>query len=83
MPEMTEGIEIEFNKQDNDYFENQWNNNIDANILVIALLETINDICKENNLNTNEQLEKYMNMGSIDNYNTEDEKRLKEEYKTF
>lgn len=83
MPEMTEGIEIEFNKQDNDYFENQWNNNIDANILVIALLETINDVCKENNLNTNEQLEKYMNMGSIDNYNTEDEKRLKEEYKTF
>jgi len=83
MPEMTEGIKIEFNKQDNDYFENQWNNNIDANILVIALLETINDICKENNLNTNEQLEKYMNMGSIDNYNTEDEKRLKEEYKTF
>lgn len=83
MNKMKEGIKIEFNKQDNNYFENQWNNDIDADILIIALLETINDICKENNLNTNEKLKRFINMGSVDNYNTEDEIILKEKYKTF
>ena len=65
---MITGIKIEFNKKDNNYFENEYSNEIDKYILIIALLETINDICKDNNLDTKEQLEKYIKMGSIDNY---------------
>ena len=80
---MIEGIKIEFNKEDNNYFENQWNNDIDADILIIALLETINDICIEKELNTKEKLENFIKMGSVDNYNTEEEIKLKNKYKTF
>ena len=80
---MIEGIKIEFNKENNNYFENQWNNDIDADILIIALLETINDICIEKKLNTKEKLEKFIKMGSVDNYNTEEEIKLKNKYKTF
>ena len=80
---MIEGIKIEFNKENNNYFENQWNNDIDTDLLIISLLETINDICKEKGLNTNEKLENYIKMGSVDNYNTEEEIKLKNKYKTF
>ena len=80
---MIEGIKIEFNEENNNYFENQRNNVIDADLLIIALLETINDICKEKGLNTNEKLENYIKMGSVDNYNTEEEIKLKNKYKTF
>lgn len=83
MINMIEGIKIEFNKENNNYFENQWNNDIDADILIIALLETINDICIEKKLNTKEKLEKFIKMGSVDNYNTEEEIKLKNKYKTF
>lgn len=80
---MIEGIKIEFNKENNNYFENQWNNDIDTDLLIISLLETINDICKEKRLNTKEKLENYIKMGSVDNYNTEEEIKLKNKYKTF
>lgn len=80
---MIEGIKIEFNEENNNYFENQWNNDIDTDLLIISLLETINDICKEKGLNTNEKLENYIKMGSVDNYNTEEEIKLKNKYKTF
>lgn len=80
---MLEGIKIEFNKENNNYFENEWNNDIDADILIISLLETINDICKEKGLNTKEKLENYIKMGSVDNYNTEEERTLKDKYKTY
>ena len=83
MINMIEGIKIEFNKENNNYFENQWNNDIDTDLLIISLLETINDICKEKGLNTNEKLENYIKMGSVDNYNTEEEIKLKNKYKTF
>ena len=83
MINMIEGIKIEFNEENNNYFENQRNNDIDADLLIIALLETINDICKEKGLNTNEKLENYIKMGSVDNYNTEEEIKLKNKYKTF
>ena len=80
---MIQGIKIEFKEEDNRYFENEWNNNIEYDLLILSLLETVNDICIEYNLNTNEQLQKYMTLGSIDNYNNEEEIRKKEEYKTF
>ena len=80
---MIEGIKIEFNKENNNYFENQQNNDIDTDLLIISLLETINDICKEKGLNANEKLENYIKMGSVDNYNTEEEIKLKNKYKTF
>lgn len=80
---MIEGIKIEFNEENNNYFENQWNNDIDTDLLIISLLETINDICKEKRLNTKEKLENYIKMGSVDNYNTEEEIKLKNKYKTF
>ena len=83
MINMIEGIKIEFNKEDNNYFENQWNNDIDTDLLIISLLETINDICNEKGLNTNAKLENYIKMGSVDNYNTEEEIKLKNKYKTF
>ena len=80
---MITGIKIEFNKEDNCYFENEFNNDIDYNLLIISLLETVNDICKEYNLDTNEQLKKYIKQGSVDNYATEEEKKLMEKYKTY
>jgi len=80
--EMIKGIEIKFNKEYNNYFISKVaTNKIDYNILIIALLETINDICGIYNLNTNEQLEKYMKMGSIDNYCGEYDIQLKEKLK--
>lgn len=81
--EMTKGIEIKFNKQDNNYFENEWNNNIDTNILLISLLETINDICEEHDIDTTEILARYIRMGSIDKWATDYEKELMEKLKTF
>lgn len=78
---MIEGIKISFNKYDNNYFEDEYDNDIDCNILIISLLETINDICRDNNLNVNEELQKYIELGSIDNYNTEEDIKLKEKYK--
>jgi len=81
--EMIDGITIKFNKQDNCYFENEYNNEIDTNILIISLLETINDICKQYNLDTNEQLKKYIEMGSIDNYIGDYEKQLMKDLKTY
>lgn len=80
---MITGIKIEFNKEDNCYFENEFNNDIDYNLLIISLLETVNDICKKYNLDTNEQLKKYIKQGSVDNYATEEEKKLMEKYKTY
>ena len=80
---MITGIKIEFNEKENNYFENEWSNDIDYNILIISLLETINDICLEHDLNTNEQLKKYIELGSIDNYNTDEEKEKMNKYKTF
>ena len=80
---MIPGIKIEFDENEHNYFENEWNNDIEPNILIISLLETINDICIENKLNTNTQLKKYMELGSIDNYNSLEEKEKMERYKTF
>ena len=62
-------------KKNNSYFENEWDDDIDYELLIIALLETINDICKCNHLNTEEQLKKYIEMGSVDNYTSDDEKK--------
>lgn len=80
---MIEGIKIEFNENEHNYFENEWNNDIETEILIISLLETINDICEQYNLNTKEQLMKYINMGSVDNYITPEEKEKIKKYKTF
>lgn len=80
---MITGIKIEFNKKDNNYFENEYSNEIDKYILIIALLETINDICKDNNLDTKEQLEKYIKMGSIENYISTEEKEIMKNLKTY
>lgn len=80
---MLTGIKIEFNENEHNYFENEWNNDIETELLIISLLETINDICEENNLNTSELLKKYMELGSIDNYNSLEEKEKMEKYKTF
>lgn len=81
--EMIKGINITFNKENNNYFENEFNENIDKHLLIIALLETINDVCKYYDLNTNEQLKKYIEMGSIDNYTSSQEKQLMKDLKTF
>lgn len=81
--EMVDGIKIQFNKENNNYFETEYNNDIDVNILIISLLETINDICEDYNLNTNEQLKTYIKMGSIDNYTSNYEKDLMKELKTY
>ena len=62
------GIKIDFHKDNNMYFENSWDDDIDINILIISLLETINDICKDNGLNTEIQLLKYIQMGSVDQF---------------
>lgn len=80
---MITGIKIEFKENCHNYFENEWNNDIDSELLIIALLETINDICEEHNLDTNQKLKRYINMGSVDNYLSEEEKKLKDMYKTF
>jgi hypothetical protein len=81
--EMIKGIEINFNKQNNYYFENEYEDTIDPYILIISLLETINDICKDFDLDTNEQLKKYIKMGSVDNYISEEEKQLMKDLKTY
>lgn len=80
---MITGVKIQFKEEDNNYFENEWNNDINYNLLITALLETVNDICIENNLETDIQLKKYIAMGSIDNYTTEEENAKMKEYKTF
>lgn len=80
---MLTGIKIQFNENEHNYFENEWNNDIETDLLIISLLETINDICEENNLNTNEQLKKYIELGSIDNYISLEEKEKMKKYKTF
>lgn len=81
--EMVKGINITFNKENNNYFENDFNENIDKHLLIISLLETINDVCKYYDLDTNEQLKKYIRMGSIDDYVSDCEKQLMEDLKTF
>lgn len=78
---MITGIKIEFKKEDHNYFENEIDNDIDYNLLIISLLETVNDICKENDLDTNEQLRRYIEFGSVDNYATDEEKELMKKYK--
>ncbi len=55
---MIKGINITFNKKNNNYFESDFNENIDKYLLIIALLETINDICEYYDLDINEQLKK-------------------------
>ena len=80
---MITGIKIEFNEDEHNYFENEWNNEIETDILIISLLETINDICIEHKLDTNTQIKKYMELGSIDNYNSLEEKEKMKKYKTF
>jgi hypothetical protein len=80
---MIMGIKIEFRKDCNNYFENEVNNDIDCNLLIIALLETINDICKANKLGTEQQLQRYIELGTVDNYTSNEEKQLMERYKTF
>ena len=80
---MIKGINITFNKENNNYFENDFNENIDKYLLIIALLETINDICEYYDLDTNEQLKKYIEMGSIDNYTSSQEKQIMKDLKTF
>ena len=81
--EMIKGITIQFNKENNNYFENEYNDDINVDILIISLLETLNDICKEHNLNINEQLKQYIKMGSIDNYINDYEKDLMKKLKTY
>ena len=81
--EMIDGIKIQFNKENNNYFESEYNNDIDVYILIISLLETINDICGEYNLDTKEQLKKYIEMGSIDDYTSDYEKDLMKQLKTY
>lgn len=81
--EMILGVEIKFNKENNNYFENEYEKEINPYILIIALLETINDICKDNNLNMEKQLKKYIDMGSVDNYIGEEERKIMKELKTF
>ena len=81
--EMITGVKVEFNKENNCYFENEYSNEIDPDILVISLLETINDICKQNKLNTTDQLKKYIKMGSVDNYVGDYEKDLMKKLKTY
>lgn len=83
MKEMIVGVEIKFNKENNNYFENDYEEAINPYILIISLLETINDICKDNNLDIKEQLEKYIKMGSIDNYVSDEEKEIMKNLKTF
>jgi len=77
------GIKIDFKKTDNQYFEDEWNNDIDCKLLILALLETINDICQEHNLDMTNLLAKYVVMGSMDCYNSAEEKELMEKYKTY
>lgn len=74
MSKMIEGIKIEFSKTDNNYFESTYDDDINVDILIISLLETINDICNANGLDCNEQLLNYLSMGSIDNYTNQEEK---------
>lgn len=80
---MITGIKIEFKEDEHNYFENERNNDIEPEMLIISLLETINDICKEHNLDTKKQLERYIHMGSVDSYNTPEEKEKLKRYKTF
>lgn len=68
------GIKIDFSKEDNNYFEDEYDADINPNILIISLLETINDICKDNNFNSSDILKQYIEMGSIDLFNPQEEK---------
>lgn len=81
--EMIAGVKIEFDKENIYHFENTYSIEIDPDILVISLLETINDICKRNNLNTVDKLKKYIKMGSVDNYIGDYEKDFMEKLKTY
>lgn len=65
---MITGINIKFSKKDTSFFETSFNTAVNTDKLIIALLETVNDICKDAGLNTNEQLKKYIQLGSVDNY---------------
>ena len=75
MSKMIKGITIEFNKENNSYFENCYKSTIDPNILIISLLETINDICIDYKLDTKKQLNEYIEFGSVDNYISNFEKQ--------
>ncbi len=68
---MKKGIIIKFDKKDKNHFCNEINNSIDCNLLVIALLETLNDVCKEHNLNFKQQINTYLKLGSCDDINLE------------
>ena len=65
---MKTGIKIKFNTKNNRHVVCEYDNSIDPEILIISLLETINDICKENNFDINKKLLKYIQMGSVDNW---------------
>ncbi len=65
---MKKGIIIKFDKKDNCHFQNEFDNDINYNILIIALLETLNDICKEYNLDLKKQIKNYLELGSVDAY---------------
>lgn len=80
---MITGIKIEFKEDEHNYFENERNNDIEPEMLIISLLETINDICEEHNLNTEKQLVRYIKYGSVDMYNSPEEKEKLKKYKTF
>lgn len=80
---MITGIKIEFKEDEHNYFENERNNDIEPELLIISLLETVNDICKEHGFDTNQQLKRYIDMGSVDNYNSQEEIEKKEKCKTF
>lgn len=81
--EMITGIKIKFKKDNHNYFENEVNNDIECNFLIISLLETINDICMANKLETEKQLQRYIELGSVDNYTNDEEKRMMRKYKRF
>ncbi len=65
---MKKGIVIKFDKKDKNHFFNEIDNSIDCNLLIISLLETLNDICKEHHLDFKEQIKKYLELGSYDDY---------------
>lgn len=64
---MKTGIKIEFDENDNCHFLNEYDNDIDYNLLIISLFETINDICIQHELDLKEQFDTYLELGSVDN----------------
>lgn len=74
---MKKGIIIKFDKENERKFYDDWNKEIDCNLLVISLLETLNDICKYYNLDIKQQMEEYLELGSCDDYmNVDDVEKL-------